>query len=151
MPKKRFMIDTNVFIAAFKSGYTATTGLLLKLLLDPNVELVADEVLLEEYKKWFNHISSKLPSIREQAETLYRLLEAKATIITPRKEDIEAVKPYIPETEPADIYHAATCLRAGAILVTNDKDFKNLRNHAKMEIWSMTEAIRKLGVRHIKQ
>jgi len=46
LPKKRFMIDTNVFIAAFKSGYTATTRLLLKLLLDPNVELVADEVLL---------------------------------------------------------------------------------------------------------
>jgi len=145
LPKRRFMIDTNVFIAAFKSGYTATTRLLLMLLLDPDVELVADEVLLDEYKRWFYHLSSKLPSIREQAETLYRLLEAKAVIITPRKEDIEAVKPYMPETELADIYHAATCLRAGAILITNDKDFDNLKNHAKIEIWSITKAIRKLG------
>ncbi len=29
MSKRRFMIDTNVFIAAFKSGYTATTRLVL--------------------------------------------------------------------------------------------------------------------------
>jgi predicted nucleic acid-binding protein len=147
LPKKRFMIDTNVFIAAFKSGYTATTRLLLKLLLDPDVELVADDILLGEYKKWFHQLFSRLPDIREQAETLYRLIETKATLITPRKEDIEIVKPYMPETEPADIYHAAACLRARATLITNDKDFGNLKNHAIMEIWNITEAIRKLGIK----
>ena len=147
MPKRRFMIDTNVFIAAFKSGYTATTRLLIKLLLDPNVELVADDILLEEYKKWLHQLSSRLPNIREQAETLYRLLEAKVTVITPRKEDIEAVKPYMPETEPADIYHAATCLRARATLITNDKDFSGLKSQAIIGIWSITEAIRKLDIK----
>jgi len=40
-----------VFIAAFKSGYTTTTILLLKLLLDPEVELIVDDVLLKEYEK----------------------------------------------------------------------------------------------------
>ncbi len=44
MQKKKFMIDTNVFISAFKAGYTATTKLLLKLLLDPEVELIVDNV-----------------------------------------------------------------------------------------------------------
>ena len=47
MQKKRFMADTNVFIAAFKSGYTVTTKLLLKLLLDPEVELIVDDILLK--------------------------------------------------------------------------------------------------------
>ncbi len=42
MQKKRFMVDTNVFIEAFKSGYTSTTELLLRLLLDPEVELIAE-------------------------------------------------------------------------------------------------------------
>jgi predicted nucleic acid-binding protein len=146
LPKRRFMVDTNLFIAAFKSGYTATTRLLLRLLLDPDVELVVDNILLEEYKNWFHRLSSRLPNIREQAETLYRLLEAKVTVVTPRKEDIEIVKPYMPETELADVYHAAACLRSKAILITNDKDFDNLKNHAIIEIWSITEAIRKLKV-----
>ncbi len=66
MRKKRFMVDTNVFIAAFKSGYTATTKLLLKLLLDLEVELIADDILLKEYKKWFRELSAKIPRIRKQ-------------------------------------------------------------------------------------
>ncbi|MCE4614418.1 MAG: hypothetical protein F7B60_02660 [Desulfurococcales archaeon] len=45
------MIDTNVFIATFKSGYTGTTRLLQKLLLDPEVELIADDIPLYEYRK----------------------------------------------------------------------------------------------------
>ena len=45
------MVNTNVFIAAFKSGYTVTIKLLLKLLLDPEVELIADDVLLKEYDR----------------------------------------------------------------------------------------------------
>ncbi|BAA81635.2 hypothetical protein APE_2617.1 [Aeropyrum pernix K1] len=146
MPKRRLMVDTNLFIAAFKSGYTAATKLLLRLLLDPDIELVADNILLEEYKKWFHRLSSRVPNIREQAETLYRLLEAKVTVVTPKKEDIEIVKPYMPETEFADIYHAAACLRSKAILITNDKDFDNIKNHAIIEVWSITEAIRKLKV-----
>ncbi len=77
MQRKRFMKDTNVFIATFKSGYTTTTKLLLMLLLGPEVELVADHILLEEYKKWFNILTSELPKIREQADLLYRMIQAK--------------------------------------------------------------------------
>ena len=65
MPKKKFMIDTNVFISAFKSGYTTSTRLLLKLLLDPEVELIVDEILLEDYKRWFELISKRIPQIRQ--------------------------------------------------------------------------------------
>ncbi len=50
----------------------------------------------------------------------------------------------MPGTETADIYHAATCLKTGSILITNDKDFQELNKHRIIEVWSITEAIRKL-------
>jgi len=146
LQKKRYMVDTNVFIAAFKSGYTASTKLLLRLILDPDVELIADEILLKEYEKWFNQLSSRLPRIRELAEIIYRLLKAKVSIATPKTEDIETVKPYMPETKYADIYHAATCLRSKAILITNDKDFDIIKSRGIIEVWNITETLRKLGI-----
>ncbi len=97
LQKKRFMVDTNVFIAAFKSGYTVTTKLILKLLLDPGVELIVDDVLLKEYEKWFKILSEKIPKIREQAELLYALIKAKATLEHPSNDDINRVKQYFPE------------------------------------------------------
>ncbi len=67
LQKRRFLLDTNVFIAAFKSGYTKTTRLILKLPSDPNIELVVNSVLIEEYRSWLNKLSERLPDIREQA------------------------------------------------------------------------------------
>ena len=144
MRKKRFMVDTNVFIAAFKSGYTATTELLLRLLLDPEVELIADDVLLREYEKWFKILSAKIPKIRRQAELLYSLIQAKIKMALPGKNDIDRIKPYMPETEIADMYHAATCLKTNSILITNDKDFQELAKQGIVKVWTISEAIRKL-------
>jgi len=142
--QRRFMIDTNVFIAAFKSGYTATTKLLIKLLLDPEIELIADDVLIKEYEKWFNLLTSKLPKIKKQAELLYHLILTKVKVENPGKEHIEAVRPYMLETEIADIYHAAACFKTNSILITNDKDFQELKNHGIIQVWSISEAIRRL-------
>ncbi len=61
MQRKRYMINTNVFIAAFKSGYTITTKLLLELIFDDSIELVGNDVLIKEYEKWFNIIATKQP------------------------------------------------------------------------------------------
>jgi len=72
LQKKRFLLDTNVFIAAFKSGYSKSTQLILKLLNDPNIELVVNSVLLEEYKSWLDKLSSRLPHIREQQKSFTR-------------------------------------------------------------------------------
>jgi len=138
------MADTNVFIAAFKSGYTVTTKLLLKLLLDPEVELIVDDILLKEYDRWFKTLSEKIPEIREQAELLYTLVKAKAKLEYPSNDDINKVKQYLPETETADIYHAATCLKANCILVTNDNDFQELKRAGVVEVWTISEAVRKL-------
>jgi len=142
--KKRFLLDTNVFIAAFKLGFTKTTHLILKLLSDPSIELVVNSVLLEEYRSWLNKLSSKLPHIREQAEILYTLITSKAVLIEPDHNHIEQCKPYIMENEYADLYHAATCLKANAILITNDKDFDKIAKVGIIKVWSITKAIKEL-------
>jgi len=144
LQKRRFLLDTNVFIAAFKSGYTKTTQLILRLLSDPNIELVVNSILLEEYKSWLSKLSSKLPHIREQAEILYTLIVSKAVLIEPDRNHIERCKPFILEEEYADLYHAATCLKANAILITNDKDFNRIARTNIIKVWSITRAIREL-------
>jgi len=144
LQKKRFLLDTNVFIAAFKSGYTKTTQLIFKLLSDPNIELVTNSVLLEEYRSWLNKLSSRLPCIREQAEILYSLIVSKAVLIEPDRYHIEQCKLFIPESEYADLYHAATCLKANAILITNDKDFDRIAETGIIKVWSIARALREL-------
>jgi len=142
--EKRFLLDTNVFIAAFKSGFTKTTHLILKFLSDPSIELVVNSVLLEEYKSWLNKLSSKLPHIREQAEILYTLITSKAVLIEPDYNHIEQCEPYITENEYADLYHAATCLKAKAILITNNKDFNKIAKVGIIKVWSITKAVKEL-------
>jgi len=144
LQKKRFPLDTNIFIATFKSGYTKATQLILKLLNDPNVELVVNSVLLVEYKSWLDKLSSRLPNVREQAEILYSSIVSNAVLIEPDRSHIEQCKPFIPEEEYADLYHAATCLKANAILITSDKDFNRIAKTGIIEVWSVTRAIREL-------
>ena len=144
LQKKRFLLDTNVFIAAFKSGYTKTTRLILKLISDPNIEVIVNSVLLEEYKSWLNKLSRKLPQIREQAEILYSLIVSRAVLVEPDHNHIEECRPFIPEKEYADLYHAATCLKANAILITNDRDFNRIAKTSIIEVWSIARAIREL-------
>ena len=144
MPKRRFLLDTNVFIAAFKSGYTWTTQLILKLLTDPSIELIINSVLLEEYKFWLNKLSNKIPRIKEQAKILYSLIISKATLVEPDSYHIEQCKPFIPKNELADLYHAATCLKTNAILITNDKDFDKIAEKGIIEVWSITKAVKEL-------
>ena len=43
--------------------------------------------------------------------------------VNPSQEEIDACAPFFPESELSDIIHAATCLYADAILITNDHHF----------------------------
>ena len=80
----RFLLDTNVFIAAAKRGWTKTN----------------DEIAL--------------------------------------------CLPFFPENQEADVLHAATCLSAGGILISNDKHFEKIRNAGIVEVWTISEAIERL-------
>ena len=41
--------------------------------------------------------------------------------------------------------HAATCLQADAIIVTNDKHFNKMKEAEVITIWSISEALIELG------
>lgn len=72
------------------------------------------------------------------------MIVSKAVLVEPDLSHIERCKPFLPEKEYADLYHAATCLKANAILITNDKDFDNIAKASIIEVWSITKAIREL-------
>ena len=90
---RKFLLDTNVFIAAFKSGITKTTELLIELLSNPEYELIANTVLLQEYRRWLDKLSKQLPNLRERAKLLYILIMNKITLVEPSKEHLEKCKP----------------------------------------------------------
>jgi len=52
------------------------------------------------------------------------------------------LKTFFSEEEYADLYHAATCLKANAILITNDKDFNRIAKTSIIKMWSITRAIK---------
>ena len=138
------MLDTNAFIAAFKSGWTRSTDLLLELLTNPNYELVGNRVLLEEYERWAHKLGERSAEVRAQASTLIAVLRQTVVLVEPEAEHIERCRPHVPEGEYADLLHAATCLRAGAVLISNDRHFDGLKRAGIVEVWSISEAIRRL-------
>jgi len=138
------LLDTNVFIAAFKSGWTKTTKLLLELLSNPEYELVGNSVLLEEYKRWALRLSMEDPVLQEPATILYSLLKNRMRIVEPDREHLEVCMPYFPESEKADLYHAATCLKTDASLISNDKHFDEIRRAGLIRVLKTGEAIREI-------
>ena len=106
MRGKSFLIDTNVFIAAVKKGWTKTTDLVLYLLTNPEFEIVANDVLIAEYEKYAKELS---------AEDFLEFLKIRVNVFNPSKDEIEKCKRYFPEEEAADVIHAATCLKTSAL------------------------------------
>ncbi len=105
MRGKSFLIDTNVFIAAVKKGWTKTTDLVLYLLTNPEFEIVANDVLIAEYEKYVKELS---------AEDFFEFLKIRVNVFNPSKDEIEKCKRYFPG-EVGDVIHAATCLKTSAL------------------------------------
>ena len=138
MPGKsteKFLIDTNVFIAAVKRGWTDTTELLLHLLSSGKYRLIANDVLLAEYRKYAERLN---------AMDFYEFLVRRVEVVNPKPDDVQKVLPYFPKSQAADAVHAATCLITGAVLITNDRHFERISKAGLIEVWSITTAIKRL-------
>ena len=133
VPKRSFLVDTNVFISAFKSGRTKTTELFIKLIEDDDIELIDNVILLEEYEKY----AERLGPCSQQ---FFQIIKDNSRSVRPGKEAICKCRPFFNGSE-ADMIHAATCLQEGAILLTNDKDFDNIRESGIIEVWGISQAI----------
>lgn len=136
MPERstKFLIDTNLFGAAVKSGKTKSTELLVRLI-EGAWDLVADDILILEYERY---------ALRFEAHAFFKLVLAKVVVIEQSEEDILRCKPFFPPGSAADVVHAATCLHTGAILITNDAHFNRIKEFGIIEVWSISDAIKEL-------
>ncbi len=64
--------------------------------------------------------------------------------MNPSQEEIDTCAAFFPESELSDIVHAATCHYADAILISNDSHFNKIKKAELIEVWSNTEAIKRL-------
>lgn len=128
------LVDTNVFISAFKTGKTKSTELFIKLVTDYNIELIGNDILFEEYNKYAKLLGSR-------SEKFFEILKDDTHLINPGKEEINKCKDFFDEF-CADIIHAATCLKEGAILLTNDNDFNEIKKSGLIRVWDISKAIK---------
>lgn len=128
------MIDTNLFVAAVKSGKTKSTELLVNLI-EGTWELVADDILISEYERY---------ALKFEAHGFFELIRRRVIVIEQSEEDILKCKPYFPAGSGADVVYAATCLHTGAILISNDAHFDGIKEVDIIEVWSINNAIKKL-------
>lgn len=131
----KFLIDTNIFIAAVKKGWTKTTELVLRLLSNPEFVPVANDVLLAEYAKYAKAFD---------AENFLEFMRLRVIIVNPSDEEIKVCRQYFPENEVADAIHAATCLKTNSVLITNDKHFDPIKKAGLIEVWNTSEAISRI-------
>ena len=128
----RYLLDNNIFIAAVKHKWTKSTELIYHLL-DSPVELFANDLLIFEYEKY---------AITLGTYELLNYMKKSLIHINPSQEEIDACAPFFPESELSDIIHAATCLYADAILITNDNHFNKIKKSGLVAVWSNTKAIK---------
>jgi len=131
----RFVLDNNLIISSIKSGWKRSTDLLFTLLLS-DATIFVNKELLFEYEKYINRILG-LPH-------LFLLIQNRSVLIDPSTDALRVCKPFFPESEFADTVHAATCLEAEAVLISNDAHFNEIKESALIEVWNISEAIRRI-------
>lgn len=132
----RFLLDTNVFIAASKRGWTKTSELVLRLI-EGEEDLIANDALVGEYAKYAG-------SLGDNGRFLYDRLLEKVAVLEISDDAITQCMPSFPDGQVADALHAATCLSAGGILISNDRHFEKVQQTGIIEVWTISEAIAKL-------
>ena len=105
-------------------------------LLLSDADLFVNDELLLEYEKYIHRVLGLCH--------LYLLISNRAQRIDPSRRSLDVCRPFFPESQYADIVHAATCLEASATIVTNDSHFKKIQEAGLIEVWSISKAIREI-------
>jgi predicted nucleic acid-binding protein len=132
------LIDTNVLVSALKNPGGETLKLLIRLIEDSSVTLVGNDILVEEYLKYAKVLKS---------ETVFWIVSAlldKTELLPVGEGHIRACKPYVKTPDRVDILHAATCLKAGSVLITNDRHFDRIRDARIIEVWGISRALEEI-------
>jgi predicted nucleic acid-binding protein len=75
---------------------------------------------------------------KKSGKSIHRFL---VEVVDVDEKFLRLCKSYFPEDELIDIYHAATCLQEGAVLITNDRHFDKINYEKIIEVWSISKAI----------
>jgi predicted nucleic acid-binding protein len=136
------LVDTNLFIAAIKNPKKETTSLrlLLELIDNTDIVLIGNEFLIMEMEKYAQVFESE-----RGIQILQKLID-KTEVVDVDEKFLRLCKSYFPEDELIDIYHAATCLKEGAVLITNDRHFDKINDEKIIEVWSISKAIEEFGI-----
>src|SRR6266571_23667 len=136
-PTPAILLDTNVFVSAIKPVPRVTDSLrLIVHLLAADVRFVGNEMLAEEYLRYVQLLPS--PTAASLAASILGTLE----IIRVEERFVLACAPYFGGRNPKDCVHAATCLRLGAALVSNDHDFDPIDRAGVIRRMTISEAVR---------
>ncbi len=137
-----FLVDTNLFIASIKNPKKETTSLklLLGLIDDATIALIGNEFLIMEMEKYVHAFKS------ERGKEILQKLIDKMDVMDVNEKFLRICKSYFPEEELIDIYHAATCLQEGAILITNDRHFDKINDEEIIEVWSISKTIKEFEI-----
>jgi predicted nucleic acid-binding protein len=134
------LIDTNVIVSVIKRPGKAgkTLELVLKLIDADDVRIVGNDYLVVELYKYVEEFG-----LGSSITIIAKLFE-KMDVLLVGKNYRRICKDYFDTLGSPDILHAATCLKADAILITNDKDFDRIRDEGIIEVRSISEAIKRL-------
>jgi predicted nucleic acid-binding protein len=124
-------------IAHPKRG-TGTLRLILHLITDKNVRLVGNIYLAEEMMRY----TEIYPS--ETATLLIEALAHKMEFIGVEEKYLKICRVYIGTSDLSDVAHAATCLKTGSTLISDDHDFDRIRDEGIIDVWSTKTAIDEL-------
>jgi predicted nucleic acid-binding protein len=139
---RQFLVDTNLFVAAIKNPKrkTASLKLLMELSDDGSIVLIGNEFLIMEMEKYAQVFESK------RGKEILRKLIDKTEVMDVDEKFLRFCKSYFPGDQLIDVYHAATCLQEGAVLITNDRHFDRIRNEKIIDVWSISKAIEEFGI-----
>lgn len=135
----RVLLDANAFVAAIRNPRrrTASFRLLAYFLTSDTEQLVANDLLIEEYLRY----AQVFPS--PTAASLVAALLGRMETVVVEDRFIRVCAAYVPPDELADIVHAATCLKTGALLVSHDRHFRGIHEAQIIQVITLTEAIRR--------
>jgi predicted nucleic acid-binding protein len=127
-------------VAAIRNPHkeTGTLKLIAKMIQDPAVRLVADELLLEEMARYAELMKSPTTT------GIIAALTSKTSLVKVSAKYRSICKAYVKTPDKADILHAATCLQTDGVLITNDHHFRRIAKEHIVEVWSIGDAIKKL-------
>ncbi len=107
---------------------------------DATIVLIGNEFLIMEMEKYAQVFESK------RGKEILRKLMDKTEVMDVDEKFLHLCKSYFPEHQLIDIYHAATCLQEGAVLITNDRHFDRINAEKIIEVWSISKAIEEFGI-----